>query len=81
MLMNAMIEQCIGEYYPGRQHTINAVRSVRRCSPGETAAVTEVARQDSRDVLVEPHTDAGARAAGVLCRTAGTTDVIDASSG
>jgi len=31
------------------------------------------------DVHVESLTDAGARAAGVLCGTAGTTDVIDAS--
>lgn len=74
----------------------------------DTAAVIEVARQQSRalivpagavgqawrggghqarlarllnarDVLVEPLTDAGARAAGVLCGTAGTTDVIDAT--
>ncbi len=34
---------------------------------------------NARDVLVEPLTDAGARAAGVLCGVAGTTDVIDAS--
>ena len=34
---------------------------------------------NARDILVEPLTDAGARAAGVLCRAAGTTDVIDAS--
>jgi hypothetical protein len=34
---------------------------------------------NARDVLVEPLTDAGARAAGVLCGKAGTTDVIDAS--
>lgn len=34
---------------------------------------------NARDVLVEPLTDAGARAAGVLCGAAGTTDVIDAS--
>lgn len=34
---------------------------------------------NARDVLVEPLTDVGARAAGVLCGTAGTTDVIDAS--
>ena len=34
---------------------------------------------NARDVLVEPLTDAGARAAGVLCGMAGTTDVIDAS--
>lgn len=34
---------------------------------------------NARDVVVEPLTDAGARAAGVLCGTAGTTDVIDAS--
>lgn len=33
----------------------------------------------ARGVLVEPLTDAGARAAGVLCGAAGTTDVIDAS--
>jgi hypothetical protein len=74
----------------------------------DTAAVIEVARQESRavivpagvvgqawrgggrqarlarllnarDVLVEPLTDAGARAAGVLCGTAGTTDVVDAT--
>ncbi|MGH9078821.1 MAG: PIN domain-containing protein [Acidimicrobiales bacterium] len=74
----------------------------------DTAAVIEVARQESRavvvpagvvgqvwrggarqvrlarllnarDVVVEPLTDAGARAAGVLCGAAGTTDVIDAS--
>lgn len=30
-------------------------------------------------VVVEPLTDAGARAAGVLCGDAGTSDVIDAS--
>jgi len=30
-------------------------------------------------VVVEPLTDAGARAAGVLCGAAGTADVIDAS--
>jgi hypothetical protein len=34
---------------------------------------------NARDVLVEPLTDAGARAAGVLCGAAGTADVIDAS--
>jgi hypothetical protein len=34
---------------------------------------------NARDVHVEPLTDAGARAAGVLCGAAGTTDVIDAS--
>ena len=34
---------------------------------------------NARDVLVEPLTDAGARAAGVLCGTAGTTDVTDAT--
>jgi hypothetical protein len=34
---------------------------------------------NARDVLVEPLTDAGARAVGVLCGAAGTTDVIDAS--
>jgi predicted nucleic acid-binding protein len=34
---------------------------------------------NAHDVLVEPLTDAAARAAGVLCGTAGTTDVIDAS--
>lgn len=34
---------------------------------------------NARDVLVEPLTDAGARAAGVLCGMAGVTDVIDAS--
>jgi hypothetical protein len=34
---------------------------------------------NARDVLVEPLTDAGARAAGILCGAAGTTDVIDAS--
>ena len=34
---------------------------------------------NARDVLVEPLTDRGARAAGVLCGTAGTTDVIDAT--
>jgi hypothetical protein len=34
---------------------------------------------NARDVLVEQLTDAGARAAGVLCGTAGTSDVIDAS--
>ncbi|HET9732215.1 MAG TPA: PIN domain-containing protein [Acidimicrobiales bacterium] len=31
------------------------------------------------DVLVDPLTDVAARAAGVLCGAAGTTDVIDAS--
>jgi hypothetical protein len=34
---------------------------------------------NARDVVVEALTDATARAAGVLCGTAGTTDVIDAS--
>jgi hypothetical protein len=34
---------------------------------------------NARDVLVEALTDAGARAAGVLCSSAGTADVIDAS--
>ena len=34
---------------------------------------------NARDVVVEPLTDPGARAAGVLCGTAGTTDFIDAS--
>lgn len=34
---------------------------------------------NARDLLVEALTNAGARAAGVLCGTAGTTDVIDAS--
>jgi hypothetical protein len=34
---------------------------------------------NARDLLVEPLTDAGARAAGVLCGTVGTSDVIDAS--
>ncbi len=34
---------------------------------------------NARDVLVEPLSDRGARAAGVLCGTAGTTDVIDAT--
>jgi PIN domain len=34
---------------------------------------------NARDVAVEPLTDALARAAGVLCGAAGTTDVIDAS--
>lgn len=34
---------------------------------------------NARDVLVEPLTDAGARAAGVLCGAAGTADVVDAS--
>jgi len=34
---------------------------------------------NARDVVVEALTDALARAAGVLCGTAGTTDVIDAS--
>lgn len=34
---------------------------------------------NARDVLVEPLTDPGARAAGVLCGTAGTTDVIGAT--
>lgn len=33
----------------------------------------------ARDVLVEPLTEIGARAAGVLCGAAGTSDVIDAS--
>ncbi len=32
---------------------------------------------NARDVLVEPLTDAGARAAGVLCGSVGTTDVIE----
>ena len=34
---------------------------------------------NARDVLVEPLSDRGARAAGVLCSTAGTADVIDAT--
>jgi predicted nucleic acid-binding protein len=34
---------------------------------------------NAREVNVEPLTDAGARAAGVLCGSSGTTDVIDAS--
>lgn len=34
---------------------------------------------NARDVLVEALTDAQARAAGVLCGSAGTADVIDAS--
>jgi hypothetical protein len=34
---------------------------------------------NARDVLVEPLSDAGARAVGVLCGEAGTTDVVDAS--
>ncbi len=34
---------------------------------------------NARDVHVDPLTDAGARAAGVLCGSAGTADVIDAS--
>lgn len=34
---------------------------------------------NAREVFVEPLSDAGARAAGVLCGDAGTTDVIDAS--
>ncbi len=34
---------------------------------------------NARDVLVEPLSDRGARAAGALCSTAGTADVIDAT--
>lgn len=34
---------------------------------------------NARGVVVEPLTDAGARAAGVLCGNAGTRDVVDAS--
>jgi len=34
---------------------------------------------NAHDVVVEPLTAAGARAAGLLCGAAGTTDVIDAS--
>ncbi len=34
---------------------------------------------NARDVLVEALTDAGARAAGVLCGATGTADVVDAS--
>jgi hypothetical protein len=34
---------------------------------------------NARDVLVEPLTDAAARAVGVLCGAARTTDVVDAS--
>jgi hypothetical protein len=34
---------------------------------------------NARGVVVEPLTDTGARAAGVLCGAAGTEDVIDAS--
>jgi hypothetical protein len=33
----------------------------------------------ARGVVVTPLTDTGARAAGILCGTAGTEDVIDAS--
>ena len=33
----------------------------------------------ARGVVVEPLTDAGSRAAGVLCGAAGTSDVVDAS--
>lgn len=33
----------------------------------------------AREVVVEPLTDAGARAAGVLCGEAGTSDVVDAT--
>lgn len=34
---------------------------------------------NARDVVVEPLTEIGARAAGVLCGSAGATDVVDAS--
>jgi len=34
---------------------------------------------NAHGVVVEPLTDAGARAAGVLCGHAGTRDVVDAS--
>lgn len=34
---------------------------------------------NAAEVIVEPLTDAGARAAGVLCGAVGTADVIDAS--
>ena len=34
---------------------------------------------NARDIVVESLTDSGARAAGVLCGAAGTSDVIDAS--
>ncbi len=34
---------------------------------------------NARGVVVEPLTDTGARAAGVLCGATGTTDVVDAS--
>jgi hypothetical protein len=34
---------------------------------------------NARDVVVEPLTEIGARAAGVLCGYAGATDVVDAS--
>jgi hypothetical protein len=34
---------------------------------------------NARGVTVEPLTDAGARAVGVLCGAVGTTDVVDAS--
>jgi predicted nucleic acid-binding protein len=33
----------------------------------------------ARDVVVEPLTDVGARAVGVLCAATGTADVVDAS--
>ena len=33
----------------------------------------------AHEVLVEPLTDSGARAAGLLCAAAGTSDVIDAT--
>jgi hypothetical protein len=44
------------------------------------ARQTRLARLlNARDLQVEPLTDAGARAAGVLCGAAKTADVIDAS--
>ena len=47
---------------------------------GGTGRQTTVARLlDSAEVNVEPLTDTGARAAGVLCGTAGTAEVVDAS--
>jgi hypothetical protein len=46
---------------------------------GEGRQVRLARLLNARDLRVEPLTDGGARAAGVVCGETGTTDVIDAS--
>jgi hypothetical protein len=52
------------------------VGQVWRGGPGQARMARLL---NARGVVVEPLTDAGARAVGVLCGAAGTTDVVDAS--